>query len=207
MKRQKKVELLPDLVESIVGDAADLFVVFIDLCGSSEYKQRCRMLKQPDLTWISRQLIFLQRAARIIKAYEGTVVKTIGDEVFAYFEATTDPERVLKCAIEVIQGYENLKAYKGDSKIEAKASIDFGLTYNGSIVDSVSFDPIGLPVDRCARLNSLAKKSEILFSREFLYLVQSKSSPEQFKSKYGYDSRTADLAGTGKTEYFSVMAE
>ena len=207
MKRQRKVKLLPDIVESFVGDSADVFILFIDLCGSTEYKQSCIESKQPDLNWIFRQLIFLQRAADNIKSHEGVVVKTIGDEIFAFFEATTNPEDVLKCSIEIIQGYGNLKAYKGPSKIEAKASIDFGSTYNGSIVESVEFDPIGLPVDRCARLNMLAKKNEILFSKDFLKIAEAKSSAKKFSDKYGYDTHKEDLKGIGKTEYYSLMAK
>jgi class 3 adenylate cyclase len=204
MKRNKNVQLLPQLVESVVGDSADLFILFVDLCGSTEYKQNCIILKQPDLTWIFRQLIFLQRAACIVTKYEGVVVKTIGDEIFAFFEATTNPEYVLKCAIEIIQGYGNLKAYKGPSKIEAKASIDFGPTYNGSIVDTVEFDPIGLPVDRCARLNSLAKKNEIVFSEAFLSLVAAIYPPNGFKHKYGYYTHSENLKGVGQTKYFRI---
>ena len=207
MKRREKVELLEELLESIVGDAADVFIVFVDLCGSSDYKKNCISLRQPDLVWISRQLIFLQRAAEIIGKYEGTVVKTIGDEIFAFFEATTDPENVLKCVVEVIQGYENLRAYKGSSKIEAKASIDYGETYNGSITDGVPFDPIGLPVDRCSRLNALAKNNEILFSKDFLSIAEAKSSAEYFETKYGYDAHADNLKGIGETEYFRIIAK
>lgn len=207
MKRQQKVQLLPDIIESIVGDSADVFILSVDLCDSTEYKQNCIDLKQPDFTWISRQLIFLQRASMIIEKHEGVVVKTIGDEILAFFEATTDPEVVLKCAIEIIQGYDNLNAFKGPSKIEAKASLDFGSTYNGSIVDSVEFDPIGLPVDRCARLNSLAKKNQILFSKDFLAVAEEKSSAEELKAKYAYESYVENLKGIGKTKYFSITAK
>ena len=205
MKRQQKVELLQQLVESVIGDSADVYVLFVDLCGSTEYKQNCIDLKQPDLTWMFRQLIFLQRAAEIIKKHEGVVVKTIGDEIFAFFYATTDPESVIKCAIEIIQGYENLKAYKGPSKIEVKASIDFGSTYNGSIVDTVKFDPIGLPVDRCARLNSIANKNEILFSQDFLSLAEEKYKAKGFKTKYGFDIFTENMKGIGETKYFKIV--
>jgi len=207
MKRRRKVELLPQLIESIAGDTADVFILILDLCGSTEYKQNCISLNQPDLTWIFRQLFFLQRAAEVIKKYEGVVVKTTGDGIVAYFEATSNPEDILKCAIEVIQGYENLRAYRGPSKIEVKASIDFGRTYNGTIVDYILFDPIGLPVDRCARLNSLAKSNEILFSKDFLSLVEAKSSPKEFKAKYGYDTHTKDLKGIGNTKYFCITAK
>jgi len=205
MKRQQKVQHLHDFIETIVGDNADVFILFVDLCGSTEYKQKCIDLKQPDFIWIARQLIFLQRASVIIKKHDGVVVKTIGDEILAFFEATTDPEVVLKCAIEIIQGYGNLNAFKGPSKIEAKASIDFGPTYNGSIVDSIEFDPIGLPVDRCARLNTLGKKNEILFSETFLSLTKAKYPDNKFRSKYGYEKHADNMKGIGKTEYFMMV--
>jgi class 3 adenylate cyclase len=207
MRRRRKVELLPQLVESIVGETADVFILFVDLCGSTEYKFNCISLKQPDSTWIIRQLIFLQRAAEIIKKHNGTVAKTIGDSILAFFVAATEPEDVLKCAIEIIQGFGNLKAYKGPSKIEVKASIDFGLTYNGSIVDNVPFDPIGLPVDRCARLNSQAKKDEILLSDDFFVLARGKSSMRDFKAKYGCEEQEQVLKGIGQTKYFRMTAK
>lgn len=207
MKRQRKVELLSQLIESFGGDVTDVFILFVDLCGSTEYKQRCISLKQPDLTWILRQLIFLQRAAEVISKYEGVIVKTTGDGIIAYFEATTNPESILKCAIEIIQRYENLKAFDGASKIEVKTSIDFGRTCDGSIVDSVPFDPIGLPVDRCARLNSLAKNNEILFSKDFLTLAEAISSHRDFKNKYGYNTHKDNLKGIGETIYFSIIAK
>jgi class 3 adenylate cyclase len=206
MRRQRKVELLPQLVESIVADTADVFLLFVDLCGSTQYKQRCIAQRQPDITWIFRQLIFLQRAADLVKKYNGVVVKTIGDEIFAYYEATTDPENVLKCAIEIVQGFENVKSFQGDSLIEAKASIDFGLTYNGSINNSDLFDPIGSAVDRCARLNSKAKKNEIVFSEDFIASLSGNAALAKFKSKYGYKTRTVKLKGIGPVKCFSILA-
>lgn len=207
MRRQRKIEMLPQLVESLVGDTADVFLLFVDLCGSTEYKMKCIAQGQPDLTWILRQLIFLQRAAEFVKKYNGTIVKTIGDELFAYFEATTEPEVVLKCAIEIVQGYENLKSYQGTSKLEAKVSLDVGLTYNGTILNSVPFDPIGSPVDRCARLNSIAKNNEIIFSEDFLASIETKLSPQGFKSKYGYKIYSKKLKGFGKIEFYSIFAK
>jgi len=206
MRRQRKVELLPQLVESIVAETADVFLFFVDLCGSTQYKQKCITQRQPDLTWIFRQLIFLQRAADLVKKYNGVIVKTIGDELFAYFEATTDPENVLKCAIEIVQGFENIKSYQGDARMEAKASIDIGLTYNGSIDNSGRFDPIGSAVDRCARLNSVAEKNEIVFSEDFLASAEAKLSSAKFKSKYGYKVRNQNLKGFGKIKCFSILA-
>ncbi len=207
MKRKKKIELLSQLAESITQDSAFIYTVFVDLCESTQYKQNCINQNQPDLNWIVRQLIFLQRSTIIIKNYRGIPVKTIGDELFAYFEATTDPGNIIKCAVEIIQSFENLKAYQGKSKIEAKISIDFGSTYNGTIINSDIYDPIGYPVDRCARLNKLAQNNEIIFSENFLAEIKKIKALRTFKSRYGYESLANDLKGIGKIKYFKIFAK
>jgi class 3 adenylate cyclase len=204
MKKRRELGLLTQLIEKIVEDTADIFILFVDLCGSTEYKRHCIATKQPDLNWIFRQLYFLKRAAEIIEKHDGTVVKTIGDEVLAMFAASVEAEAVLKCAIEIIQRFENLKVYAGDSKIEVKASIDSGPTYNGSIVSGLDFDPIGLPVDRCARLNQLARKNQITLSKDFFSAACANSSPKEFMTRYGCESHLAELKGIGRKKYFSI---
>lgn len=206
MKRKQKVALLPFLVESLATDACDVYILFVDLCGSTAYKQQCRSSGQPDVHWIVRQLIFLERASKTARKYGGTLIKTIGDEILVSFEATINPEEVLKCAIEIIQSFENLKAFTGPSKIEVKAAIDFGQAYNGAIEDTIPFDPIGLPVDRCARLNHLAKNNEIIFSQEFLRLAEKRMSEKTFKNLYGYVAKIEDLKGIGKVTYYKITS-
>lgn len=207
MSRAKKVGSLLRLSETLLSDKADVYLFFADLVGSTEYKNSLITLGQPDVFWILRQLIFLERSAKIVRKYNGIVVKTIGDEIFAYFEVLTDPIDILNCGIEVIQGFENLNTYKGKSKIEVKVSIDLGETYNGSIVKSVSFDPIGLPVDRCARLNSKAERNEIAFSNDFLDALSSKKSLADIKKTYNYTSYQEDLKGLGKVKYHRIIAQ
>ena len=206
MKRVRKLELLADLSESIIRDSADVFLIFVDLCGSTEYKQNIISHGLPDTTWILRQLTFLQRVAKLITRYNGVVVKTIGDEVFGYFEATTDPELVLKCAIEAIQSCKNLKTYSGKSRIDVKASIDVGLTYNGSLIDATPFDPMGSPVDRCARLNSLAGRNEILLSDEFITTLKDSFEKSGKQLRFKLASQTSILKGIGKAKYYRLSA-
>lgn len=207
MSRTKTIGTLQQLAESLVSDTADLYLIFADLVGSTEYKNNLISKNVPDIVWILRQLIFLNRAAQIIKKYNGIIVKTIGDEIFAHFDVTTDPTSILKCAVEIIQAFDNLRTYKGNSKIETKISIDFGLTYNGSIDKARIFDPIGLPVDRCARLTSLAKKNEIIFSADFLDTLATKQSLELIKEKYPYETFEEELKGIGKTRFYKILAK
>jgi class 3 adenylate cyclase len=198
MSRQSKIRDLASLYEFIVSDRADLFILFADLCGSTQFKLDCISQGLPELTWIGRQLLFLQRVTDLIKKHQGIVVKTVGDEVVAFFRPPTSAEGVLKCAIEIIQSLENYLPFQGNSQIETKISIDFGKTYNGTVMEKmVPYDPIGLPVDRCARINSITGKNEITFSQDFLTTMTTDATEAQLKAKYGFETRQEDLKGIG----------
>lgn len=204
MTRPEKIRKLANIFEFLLKDSADLFIMFVDMCGSTLFKQTCSDQGFPETTWIIRQLLFLQRVAEIIESYKGIVIKTLGDEVISIFPSTTTPENILNCAIEIIQSFENFKPYQGKSRIESKISIDFGLTYNGSITKMIPFDPIGTPVDRCARLNALTQKNEISFSQDFLTALQMRSSDAQLKAKYDYKTRDELLKGLGVNPVHSI---
>lgn len=200
-------QLLP-IFQDRFGKTFEGYLLFADLCGSTAFKKGCLENGSPELVWISRQLIFLERASGILSKYGGEVIKTIGDEVFAYFLPKINAEWILRCSIEIIQGYENLKMFTGKNRIIAKISIDYGVTYNGSIISSVDFDPIGLPVDRCARLNQIATDNEILISDNFLSKLNSKKkSGINFQQKYGITEHKTDLKGFGSTIYHKIIAE
>lgn len=213
MNRARKIQALPQLVDTLVAESRTVYVFFADLCGSTQYKQNCKDQGQPDINWIIRQNVFLQRCADLVKKYDGVFVKTIGDEIFAYFEDTVDSENVLKCGIEIIQSFDNLRAYQDQSKIEAKVSIDIGETYNGAILDNVPYDPIGSPVDRCARLNDLAGNNEIICSSVFFDTMLGQDYKEDFlridelSQKYGFEYHEADLQGFASSGYFSMTAK
>ena len=203
MTRQAKLKGLQKALEFILDDSADIYILFVDLCGSSAYKRR----DQPEWIWITRQLLFLQRVASFVKRRNGIVVKTIGDEIMAIFEVSTLPDDILKCAFEIIQGFENLNLFQGKEIIEVKVSIDFGSTYNGSINEIDVYDPIGTPVDRCARLNSITRNNEITFSKDFHSTLLANSSEAQLQAKYGYTTRLEDLKGIDKTTVYSIVTE
>ncbi len=206
MNKNKTINRLTEFFESLTSDAADIYLFFTDLVGSTEYKNNLISQGLPDIFWIQRQLIFLNRVAEIVRKYNGQNVKTIGDEVFSFFDATTNPLSILYCAIDIIQAFENLKTYTGISKIESKISIDFGPTYNGSIDGNINFDPIGLPVDRCARLNNLASRNEVLFSDAFLEILSSNKTEKELKNKYNFTSHSLNIKGLGTVEYHKFNA-
>lgn len=205
MANKKKIVKLLPIFEQRFGHPEERYLFFADLCGSTEFKRNCLETDQPELVWISRQLVFLERAAEIIDKYNGIIVKTIGDEIFACFDKLIEPERILRCAVEIIQSFDNLKIFTGKSKINVKISIDFGAIYNGSISENIPFDPIGLSVDRCARLNSIAITNEILFSQIFCDRLSSTNPANiSYKKLYGYKKYDTDAKGLGKINYYKI---
>jgi class 3 adenylate cyclase len=203
---RRDITKLVGLAENLASDTADVYLLFADLVGSTGYKSRLREQGNPDVLWIMRQLTFLSRAAEISRKHDGTVVKTIGDEIFVTFEATTPPVNVLSCAFEIIQAFENIKSFTGQSKIEVKISIDVGLTYNGTVSKTGPFDPIGLPVDRCARLNSKAGRNQIAFSTDFFDAICSAIGREELFAKFGPTEHEDELMGLGTLKYWTIDA-
>lgn len=208
MNRNDRIRSLSTFFEDVTSDTADLYITFVDLVGSTQYKSDLSESDQPDIHWITRQLIFLQRAADIISNHQGTVVKTIGDEVMGFFPFDQEPELVLKSAIEIIQAFENLKFYTGKSIIKVKVALDYGTTYNGNILNIPGFDPVGTCVDRCARMNSIAKKDEVLMSEDFYTRLTSTTSGTQLVHNYGIEpSSDTELKGIGNAVVYRLVAK
>lgn len=194
-----KISRLSDNLEAFL-ESKDLFIVFIDLCDSTEFKQFCLENDLPELDWILRQQIFLSRTAKIIEGYQGKIVKTIGDEVLAIFDYEKSAWEIFNCCNDVFILFSRLKMYnRGRFKIFSKVSIDFGECYNGEVLKNQDFDPIGTCVDRCARISKFAEKNEIVFSESFFNVLTSeKSSP----SVDDFEKLKEELKGLGEVIFY-----
>jgi class 3 adenylate cyclase len=199
MTRESTLKKFDQALGDIFADRSDIFIMFVDLCGSTAFKQ-----KNTEFNWVLRQILFLRRAARLAEKRGGIVVKTIGDEIMVIFTVSIVPKDILECAIEIILYFENLEIFRGNEKIEAKISIDFGTTINGSIVNTVPYDPIGTPVDRCARLNSITNNKEITFSEEFMSTLLNNSSEDELHEKYDFGKRVEDLKGIQENNVYFI---
>jgi class 3 adenylate cyclase len=195
----QKALALSDHLESF-SEPRDVYVLFIDLCDSTHFKQHCLDNSMPESVWIQRQLVFLSRTARMIERYTGTIVKTIGDEILATFDIATDPLSIVMCCAECFSMLANLKIYnKGIFIIKARASIDIGPCYNGHLVGPDSFDPIGSCVDRCARINKKVQAEQLGFSQDFFEALTDKNPGVTFASLV---KAQESLVGLGVTEYY-----
>jgi class 3 adenylate cyclase len=197
-----KVSRLTDSLEEL-SESYDLYILFIDLCDSTEIKQFCLDSDIPDSIWIMRLKVFLSRTSKIIQQYSGAIIKTIGDEVMATFKVDTDPMTIFKCVFEVFQTFENLKSYnKGRFKIESKASIDFGTCYDGQLIKPGLIDPIGSCVDRCARMGKYAGRNEVVFSDDLLEIMKERKIDLK---KYTIESEKEEMKGLGIIQFHKIL--
>ena len=203
----KNIESAVKLSETLesLSDPIDLFIVFIDLCNSTEIKQFCIESEIPDSIWIMRQKIFLSRTAKIIQQYKGVIVKTIGDEIMATFPIDTKAADIIKCIIEVFQTFQNLKSYnKGQFQIKSKATIDFGTCYDGQLLDTGIFDPISSAVDRCARLGKFVTENQFCFSDDFYSIL----SEQDFNfEKFDLQTNEDEMKGLGIVKYYKIVIQ
>jgi len=183
-------------------ESRDLYILFIDLCDSTSFKQYCLEQKMPESVWIQRQMIFLSRAAYFVQRYSGTIIKTIGDELLATFDMTIDPLDIVNCCAESSNSFSNLRMYnKGKFRITTRSSIDFGECYNGQIIQPSIFDPIGTCVDRCARINKKIDPEHIGLSDDFHAVLLQRHPDISFGSS---SERIEELRGLGQVVYFSI---
>ncbi|TGL55268.1 adenylate/guanylate cyclase domain-containing protein [Leptospira wolffii] len=197
----ERVEKLSETLE-VLSSEYDLYILFIDLCDSTSFKKYCLDNSMPPFIWISRQMVFLSRTANVISRYNGTIVKTIGDEVMATFPTDVHVETIFKCCREVFQLFDNLKAFnKIPFKIEAKASLDFGTCFDGRIIDTAFVDPIGTAVDRCARMSKHASANSVVISPDLRQICVEQDF--QLESEIITEIED-DLKGLGKTKIYKI---
>lgn len=136
-----------------------LAVAFVDLCGSTELKQRDQK------EWLPIVGRFLVAVARQVEAQQGKVVKFIGDEVFAVFP---HPTGSLACgrAEAFVQECESALQDLG-SEYVAKYALDFGRAATFE-TDNAPTDYLGDCVDRCARISKLTEPHSVLATSQFV---------------------------------------
>ncbi len=206
MSRLDNIRKLGEILESLSEDSHYVYILFVDLCNSTEFKQYVLGAGGSDSDWLTRQLIFLQLCARHIKASNGSIIKTLGDGLMATFDYSESAEDILHSCVEMVRVFDNLKTFKRRSKVEVRISLDYGETVNGAIIDRY-YDPLGLCVDRCARLNSLAASHEITFSSEFNKQLQMKDKSTVHEMIKRVEHQREVLKGLGSISYYKVVLD
>jgi adenylate cyclase len=129
-----------------------LCVLFADVSGSTRLYER---LGDTEALYAVERC--LKRMERATVGYKGRVVKTIGDEIMAAFDA---PEEAFQAACEMQQRVEDLPPVSG-----VKLTIRVGFHFGAALVEDDG-DVFGDTVNTAARMVGLANPAQIITTGE-----------------------------------------
>jgi len=169
------------------------------------------VIDMKDSTKISAQLsdddvtklyeIFLNFMARIVRKYNGEVIKTIGDALLFRF-TNIDPKNtklmknVLECCLDMIESHSSLKEQllaENMPELNYKISITYGSVSIAQSSTSNVNDIFGPTVNRCFKINSNCPVNSIIVGNNMYEFLKNsdeykfeKLSNDEMKQKYGY---------------------
>lgn len=161
MKQKKLSELASTLNQPSTARQQDqATLLFADICGSTSLFE-----KYGDLRARQIETQVLDLLAACTNAHQGTVIKTIGDEIMSRFP---DAERGVSAACEMQQGI------KDDPVLaELSIAIRIGLHHGPVLVEKN--DVFGDAVNVAARMVALAKADQIITTRETVSCLSAES--------------------------------
>jgi class 3 adenylate cyclase len=129
-------------------------ILFTDLVGSTAMYNR--MGDAPSYALVRDQFSFLQR---IVREYDGGIVKTIGDAIMAAF---VDPANGVESALAIQQQVDTFNADHPDQPLKIKLGLHHGpciaVNLNGRL------DYFGTTVNLAARLEGQSKGGDVVIS-------------------------------------------
>jgi class 3 adenylate cyclase len=145
--------------------------------------------------------IFLNFMAKIIRKYNGEVIKNIGDALMFRFPNmdSLDSEamkNMLECCLSMIESYEELKNELNAKNIDAldyKISVTYGSVKVAESTTSNISDVFGPTVNRCFKINSFCPKNSIVIGSNLYGILKDFEEYEftqfcsiEMKEKYDY---------------------
>jgi len=143
---------------AIVGEPTNFCVGIIDMVNSTKIVARLPPNKS------SRYYeIFLNNMAKVVRQYNGQVLKTMGDSLLFYFPDTSFSERkfgflsCLECGLRMIDTHDKLKKLLAEEMlppIDFRISFDYG---NVTMMRTTEWavDLVGPTINTCAKINRM----------------------------------------------------
>jgi class 3 adenylate cyclase len=144
--------------------------------------------------------IFLNYMASIVKKYNGTVVKNIGDALLFCFPRV-DPQdvdifrNVIECCLALCESHQTINQKldkEGLPQINYKVSATYGSVRVAKVTRSEVNDIFGSAVNRCAKINSMAPTNGVVIgealytSAKYLQQYNFAKINEAFPDKYEF---------------------
>ena len=132
--------------------------------------------------------IFLNNMAKVVRQYNGQVLKTMGDSLLFYFPDTSFSERKfgflssLECGLSLIDQHEKLKKLLSDEmlpQIDFRISFDYG---NVTMMRNTDWaiDLVGPTINTCAKINGLCPVNGMIIGSD---LYEKTRSFREYKFK------------------------
>lgn len=143
---------LRNLIETTISQKSKrITIVFTDIKGYTDFVDRFGDLSGRSLIVTHNDILF-----PLIRTHNGTVVKTIGDAIMAFFE---EPEDALSAAMAM---QKELAAFNARRKPDAQIHVRIGINYGIGIVEDT--DIFGDVVNIASRIEALADGDQIFVS-------------------------------------------
>ena len=193
--------------EEVIKQQEDILLKFSqhtqnDCVGVIDMKDSTKIsakLSDEDVTKLYE--IFLNFMAKIVRNYNGEVVKNIGDALMFRFPNTdlSDDKimkNILECCLNMIESHTALKKQLEEEKmpeLNYKISISYGSVKVAQSTTSTTSDIFGPTVNRCFKINSLCPENSLIIDnnlygtfKNFTEYNISQLSETEINKKYGY---------------------
>jgi len=145
--------------------------------------------------------IFLNFMAKIVRKYNGEVIKNIGDALMFKFP-NVEPndsvvmKNILECCLSMVDSHDELKEQlqaESMPELNYKISLTYGSVKVAKSTTSNISDIFGPTVNRCFKINSLCPKNSVVVGINLYEILKDFSKYEftqfcsiEMKQKYGY---------------------
>jgi len=141
------------------GEKQNLVIMFADLSGSTRLFETLG-----DTIALQKLTTYIGSLTDIIEDHQGSVIKTIGDEIMATFQDAGDAQEAA-CAIQESMSFENTAK-------KTEISVHIGFHYGPVIL--AKGDVFGDSVNVASRMVDLAKDGQIITTRETITKLSEK---------------------------------
>ena len=126
--------------------------------------------------------IFLNAMSKIVRSYNGVIVKNLGDSLLYYFPDSADGDdkdafvEVLDCGLRMIESHKVINLILEESNLpplDFRVSSDYGLVSIASTPNTPNEDMFGPTVNLCSKLNGAARPNSLVIGGDLHQIVRS----------------------------------
>lgn len=216
-----------DLKRRVKESALKGFIVFFDMTNSTRLKGN-----RGASAWVPEFLKFHRLVTDVFQTEKAAWKKFLGDAYMFFFldsaeknreiagvgarsarEILEDCQAVMQSHFEFYKPFaaERMRGNPADTNFrEITCAIDWGgdiINWSEQIDDSGPFDPIGMPVDRCFRISSIAGPGQLLVSPDFMQRLRQETAEVDGFEKLSFPKKTLKGFENEEHVYYWVPPE